>query len=72
MTILVLPANTDMMKHLRHPDREVRRFVDMDTPVEWPNDQFTIRRLQGGDIMKTGDVPAQGPVRTHQSRFKRK
>jgi hypothetical protein len=57
MTILVLPKNEEMMMHLRHPVKEVRAFVDMKTAIEWPFDQFTIRRLADGDVRKVGDVP---------------
>ena len=56
MMILVLPKNEDMVKVLRHPNSDVRTFVDMQTAIEWPLDQFTIRRLSEGDITKVGEV----------------
>lgn len=69
--ILVLPKNEAMLNLLRHPGAEVRPFVDMTTPIEWPLDQFTIRRLADGDIEKVGEVSPQQFVkrRSTPSRF---
>jgi len=67
--ILVLPANPDMLMYLRHPNKGVRRFVNMTTPVEWPLDQFTIRRLRDGDITKVGDAPRPPLLRRDAPRF---
>jgi hypothetical protein len=52
MAVLILPANEDMVRYLTHPDKGARKFVDMVTPIEWPLDQFTIRRLRDGDIVR--------------------
>jgi hypothetical protein len=57
MMILVLPKDESMVKVLRHPNKDVRTFVDVRTAIEWPLDQFTIRRLSDGDIKKVGEVP---------------
>ena len=53
--IRVLPANETMMKVIKHPG--ARAFVNMTTPIEWPLDQFTIRRLQEGAIVHVGARP---------------
>ena len=73
MRILVVPSNEDMVSHLRHPDKTIGRFIDMVTPVEWPHDQFTTRRLEQGDVVKVGDVPpSHGPQRLGPPRFPRR
>jgi hypothetical protein len=59
MKILVVPKNEDMVRVLRHPDKSVSPFVDVDTPREWPSDQFTTRRIEQGDVIKIGDVPIE-------------
>lgn len=51
MAVLILPTSEKMVRHLRHPDKDARTFVDIKTPIEWPLDQFTIRRLRDGDIV---------------------
>lgn len=48
-SVRVFPANEDMLKHLRHPGRNVG-FLAMDQSVEWPLDQFTKRRIRDGDV----------------------
>jgi hypothetical protein len=64
MMLRILPANADMLKHLRHPN--ARPFLDLKTPVEWPMDQFTIRRLAEGAIVqapKAATPEASAPAR---------
>jgi hypothetical protein len=56
--IKVLPSNQDMMKHLKHPTGV--RFTSMNTPVEWPSDQFTMRRLLEGSIKEAESSPEEG------------
>jgi hypothetical protein len=51
--IKVLPANEDMLKHLKHPTGI--KFTAMDMPVEWPDDQFTFRRIRDGDVKVVED-----------------
>lgn len=73
MMILVLPKNEDMVKYLQHPNKEVRSFVDLQTAIEWPLDQFTIRRLSDGDVKKVGEVPSMSiQKRSGPTRFKRR
>jgi len=57
--LMVIPATEDMAKHLRHPDPGIRAFMDLKTPVAWPNDAFTMRRLADGDIKQVGAIPDQ-------------
>jgi len=57
MVMRVLPATVEMMAHLYHPITKMK-FLDMDTPVEWPSDQFTMRRLVDGSI-----IDATAPLR---------
>lgn len=57
MMILVLPRDEEMVRCLYHPNKDVRKFVDMETQIEWPLDQFTIRRISNGDIRQVGVVP---------------
>jgi hypothetical protein len=48
-----------MLKVLKHPGAQMQ-FVDLNTPVEWPLDQFTTRRLAQGDIKRVGgDIPSK-------------
>jgi hypothetical protein len=53
----VLPVSEEMLKHLKHPSG--MKFTTMDTPVEWPNDQFTMRRVIEGVIKVVGETPDQ-------------
>lgn len=54
--IKVWATSEEAVAMLSHPACPTR-FVDINTPVEWPNDQFTFRRLTDGDI-STG-APAE-------------
>lgn len=48
-TVRVLPANENMLKYLKHGVTKVG-FSNMTTPVTWPYDAFTIRRIRDGDV----------------------
>jgi hypothetical protein len=72
MMLLVLPGNEEMCEHLRHPDPQVRKFVNMHTEIEWPADAFTFRRIQAGDITQVGEVPAPPLKVKGPSRYPRK
>ena len=50
-TIQVWPANDTMRRILRHPVGG--GFTGNDGCGNWPNDQFTARRLRDGDITET-------------------
>ena len=61
-TMKVWPL-TEAGENLRHPHSHLT-FKPADggpvQPVEWPNDQFTFRRIQDGDITdKSPDEPKQ-------------
>jgi hypothetical protein len=45
--IKVLPSSKEMLR-LKHPAG--MKFVDLTTPVEWPADQYTYRRLREGAV----------------------
>jgi hypothetical protein len=45
--VRVLPANEDIRRVLKHPRGMAFRTTGS---VEWPYDQFTIRRLAAGEI----------------------
>ena len=53
--IKVLAANEDMRRLLKHPAGKVA-FRKLDQAVEWPNDQFTMRRLADGSIYREGET----------------
>ena len=55
LMVRVLPANMDMIKHLKHPNTGVPRLTSLQTPVEWPLDQFTARRIAEGSIIEFKD-----------------
>lgn len=45
----VWPKNDQMRKALRHPINNVP--FNAEGPMEWPDDSFTHRRLQDGDVL---------------------
>ncbi|HEY7420184.1 MAG TPA: hypothetical protein VH593_33715, partial [Ktedonobacteraceae bacterium] len=47
--------NEAVLKFLKHPVNKVG-FRDMNTPVVWPDDSFTARRIRDGDV--SADAPA--------------
>jgi len=50
--VRVAPANENVRKHIQHPSVPIP-FGDLDS-LEWPNDQFTKRRLRDGDVTLVG------------------
>lgn len=44
----VWPKNDQMRKVLRHPSGNLAFHAE--GPIEWPDDAFTYRRLQDGDV----------------------
>lgn len=44
----VIAKNAQLAGILKHPSGV--GFLDKDTPSDWPDDQFTTRRIQDGDI----------------------
>ena len=69
MMVLVIPSSPDMCKHLRHPDNGIRAFSDLTTPVEWPFDAFTMRRLADGDIKQIGTAPIKPKPVSNKPRY---
>jgi hypothetical protein len=57
--VRVVPTNENLRKYLKHPTRG--GFL-AEGSAEWPNDQFTRRRIKEGDI--TIEETAQGEQRT--------
>jgi hypothetical protein len=43
-----------MAKLLKHPINK-QGFRDVNTPAEWPADQFTTRRIADGDVLTEED-----------------
>lgn len=69
-TVKVLPANEDMLRLLRHPVKKVG-FTNMTSPVTWPDDAFTKRRIRDGDVTvvdttKKEEPPPQEIVVDHE------
>ena len=56
----VWPANDVMRKILKHPSNNVG-FRE-DGPSEWPDDSFTHRRLEDGDVVLNDPTPKPEPV----------
>jgi hypothetical protein len=55
----VWPKNDDMRKLLRHPTGGAFS-VDSSIPAEWPDDSFTHRLIQDGDVVM--EAPAASPA----------
>lgn len=70
--VRVAPANENVRKHIQHPSVPIP-FGDLDS-LEWPNDQFTKRRIRDGDVKVVGgegEQQAEGEQPTegeHQGR----
>ena len=58
--IRVLPANQDMLKHLKHPSGI--KFTDMKRAVDWPADGFTTRRVRDGDVVVVDKTTAMKKI----------
>jgi hypothetical protein len=48
-TIQVWPKNDEFRAVLRHPTGG--RMPTTDDPANWPNDTYTYRRIQDGDVL---------------------
>lgn len=66
MPVKVWPASEDAVKYIRHP--MTRKFNDLNDGIDWPEDQFTFRRIADGDVTvdqpgaaKADDSKAQEP-----------
>jgi hypothetical protein len=46
--VRVVPRTADLRKYLRHPLTKVGFLAEGSS--EWPNDQFTRRRIKDGDV----------------------
>jgi len=66
--IRVWPATEDIRKHLRHSSG-VRFPETLAESVEWPNDTFTYRRIQDGDVL-TEAPAASRPAPAHHEEKK--
>lgn len=53
--VRVVPANEAMRKALKHPSTGMPFGESMSDSVEWPNDQFTKRRIRDGDVKRVDD-----------------
>lgn len=50
--IRVWAANAELAKVLTHPSLPRTKFSeDLSQPLDWPNDQFTTRRIADGDVL---------------------
>jgi hypothetical protein len=54
----VYAKNEEMAKLLKHPINK-QGFRDVNTPAEWPADQFTTRRIEDGDVLTEEDKGKQ-------------
>ncbi len=57
----VWAATEEKRKFLRHPSG-VRFREDISRGVEWPDDQFTKRRIRDGDVVTQCPVREKKPV----------
>jgi len=48
--MIVYPANEDVRVKIKHPNGTAFRDT-LDQGVEWPDDGFTFRRLNGGTVL---------------------
>ncbi len=55
--VLVWPKDDVMRKHLKHPHNNVS-FREQG-PIDWPDDQFTHRRLEDGDVLLNDPNPPE-------------
>ena len=53
--VRVVPKNDTLRKYLKHP---VRGKMNAEGSTEWPNDQFTRRRIKEGDVTVEEAQPA--------------
>lgn len=60
--VRVLPRNDEIRKYLKHPTTRVGFLAE--GAAEWPNDQFTRRRIADGDISieRAAPVAAEAPM----------
>ena len=58
--VKVMPKNDAMRKMLKHPLGNIA-FRE-EGPMEWPDDAFTSRRLQDGDVTIVEEPKAAAPV----------
>lgn len=73
----VWPKNDQLRKVLRHPSNNVAFHPE--GPMEWPDDSFTHRRLQDGDVLlkdpnvadKKSDENPDADLKHHDSRTKK-
>jgi hypothetical protein len=61
--IVVEPANDDMRRLLKHP-RGIR--FRSEGPIEWPDDQFTHRRIADGSVKVVEQKSAQHGAAPHR------
>lgn len=57
----VWPKNEDVRRMIKHPSG-VAFAEDISTPAEWPDDQFTTRRLRDGDVLLEQPVEGRTPA----------
>jgi hypothetical protein len=67
--VRVLPRTDDIRKYLKHPGTRVGFLAE--GASEWPNDQFTRRRIADGDV-SIEPVQAEQAAIEHKSGTKRK
>ena len=61
----VKAANESMAKYLKHPATKIGFAGDLNMTVNWPDDQFTNRRIRDGDVLVVDDEkadPAKRPA----------
>ncbi len=50
-TINVWAANESVRANLIHPVSKLRFRPDINQPIAWPHDQYTMRRIADGDLL---------------------
>lgn len=63
--VKVLPKNDAMRRLLKHPSNNVA-FRE-EGPMEWPDDSFTHRRIQDGDVTVVEEEKKDEPVPAPES-----
>jgi hypothetical protein len=60
----VYAKNDDIKKNIKHPTGPIR--FNEDGSANWPDDQFTRRRIRDGDVTTEPPTPPEGQSRHHR------
>jgi len=64
----VWPRDDNMRKFLFHPVTKIRFPKEGGGPAEWPDDQFTRRRIRDGDVTIEESATSAGESEPHNRR----